>query len=47
MRDMELGPAAYFSFVLSGEICCFGVHLAVTPIDALKTKVAVQADDVL
>ena len=44
MRDMELGPAAYFRFVLSGAICCSGVHLAVTPIDVVKTKV--QADPV-
>lgn len=44
MRDMELGVAAYLRFVLSGAICCSGVHLAVTPIDVVKTKV--QADPV-
>lgn len=44
MRDMDLGIAAYLRFVLSGAICCSGVHLAVTPIDVVKTKV--QADPI-
>jgi solute carrier family 25 (mitochondrial phosphate transporter), member 3 len=44
MRDTELGAAAYLRFVLSGAICSSGVHLAVTPIDVVKTKV--QADPV-
>jgi solute carrier family 25 (mitochondrial phosphate transporter), member 3 len=44
MRDMELGVAAYLRFVLSGAICCSGVHLMVTPIDVVKTKV--QADPI-
>jgi Mitochondrial carrier protein len=44
MRDMDLGLAAYLRFILSGAICCSGVHLAVTPIDVVKTKV--QADPI-
>lgn len=43
-RDMELGIATYLRFVASGAICCSGVHLALTPIDVIKTKV--QTDPV-
>jgi len=42
-RDMELGIASYLRFVLSGAICCSGVHLALTPIDVVKTKVRNRA----
>lgn len=38
-RDMELGISSYLRFVASGAICCSGVHLALTPIDVVKTKV--------
>ena len=38
-RDMELGLAAYSRFGLSGAICASGVHLALTPLDVVKTKV--------
>jgi hypothetical protein len=38
-RDMELGIAAYSRFALSGAICASGVHLALTPLDVVKTKV--------
>jgi solute carrier family 25 phosphate transporter 3 len=38
-RDMEIGLASYLRFVASGAICCSGVHLALTPIDVVKTKV--------
>lgn len=38
-RDMELGLTSYLRFVASGAICCSGVHLALTPIDVVKTKV--------
>lgn len=39
-RDMKLGIASYLRFVASGAICCSGVHLALTPIDVVKTKVS-------
>jgi hypothetical protein len=32
-RDMQLGLSSYLRFILSGAICCSGVHLALTPID--------------
>jgi hypothetical protein len=38
-RDMELGASTYIRFVAAGAICCSGVHLALTPIDVVKTKV--------
>ena len=38
-RDMKLGIASYLRFVASGALCCSGVHLALTPIDLVKTKV--------
>lgn len=38
-RDMQLGISSYVRFAASGAICCSGVHLALTPIDVVKTKV--------
>lgn len=38
-REMEMGLATYLRFSASGAICCSAVHLAVTPIDVVKTKV--------
>lgn len=38
-REMELGVSTYLRFIASGAICCSGVHLALTPIDVVKTKV--------
>jgi hypothetical protein len=32
-REMQLGFSSYLRFMLSGAICCSGVHLALTPID--------------
>lgn len=37
-RDLKLGLASYLRFGLSGAICASGVHLALTPIDVVKTK---------
>lgn len=37
-RDMELGISTYLRFCLSGAVCCSAVHLALTPIDVVKTK---------
>lgn len=39
-RDMQLGAGSFLRFVVSGAICCGGVHLALTPIDVVKTKVS-------
>lgn len=41
-RDMEIGISSYLRFVASGAICCSGVHLALTPIDVVKTKVRLK-----
>jgi hypothetical protein len=38
-RERQLDVASYLRFCLSGAICCAGVHLIVTPIDVVKTKV--------
>ena len=38
-RERQLDVASYLRFCLSGAVCCAGVHLIVTPIDVLKTKV--------
>ena len=43
-RDMQLGFDAYLRFALSGAVCASGVHLALTPLDVVKTKV--QTDPV-
>ena len=39
-RDMKLGISLYLRFVASGAVCCSAVHLALTPIDVVKTKVS-------
>jgi hypothetical protein len=36
-RDMQLGISSYLRFILSGAICCSGVHLLLTPIDGRST----------
>lgn len=38
-RDMELSVSTYLRFCASGAICASGVHLALTPLDVVKTKV--------
>jgi hypothetical protein len=38
-RERQLDVASYLRFCLSGAVCCAGVHLIVTPIDVVKTKV--------
>jgi solute carrier family 25 phosphate transporter 3 len=37
-RDMEIGLETYLRFCLSGAVCSSAVHLALTPIDVVKTK---------
>jgi hypothetical protein len=38
-KDMDLGVGTFLRFVASGAICCSVVHLGLTPIDVVKTKV--------
>jgi solute carrier family 25 (mitochondrial phosphate transporter), member 3 len=38
-RDMELDASMYLRFCASGAICSSAVHLLLTPIDVIKTKV--------
>lgn len=38
-RDMQLDLPTFLRFCLSGAICSSGVHLALTPLDVVKTKV--------
>ena len=44
-RDMDLGVATYLRFVASGAICCSVVHLALTPIDVVKTRVQTDPEN--
>ena len=37
-KEKVLGLDSYLRFGLSGAICCSAVHLALTPIDVVKTK---------
>ena len=41
-RDMQLGISSYLRFLLSGAICCSGVHLVLTPIDGEMTQLDVS-----
>ena len=34
-RDMQLGISSYLRFILSGAICCSGVHLVLTPLGTI------------
>jgi solute carrier family 25 phosphate transporter 3 len=36
---MKLGVSTYLRFCASGAVCASGVHLALTPLDVVKTKV--------
>lgn len=38
-REMSLSSSTFLRFMLSGAVCCSAVHLALTPIDVVKTKV--------
>lgn len=38
-RDVQLTVSSFLRFCLSGAICCSCVHLVLTPIDVVKTKV--------
>lgn len=38
-REKDLDESTFLRFVLSGAVCCSSVHLALTPLDVMKTKV--------
>ena len=44
-RDMDLNVGTYLRFVASGAICCSAVHLALTPIDVVKTRVQTDPEN--
>lgn len=37
-RDLQLDPSSYIRFCASGAVCASGVHLILTPLDVVKTK---------
>lgn len=41
-RDQEIDISTFLRFCLSGAICASGVHLALTPLDVVKTKVQIN-----
>lgn len=43
-REVSLSLDSFLKFMLSGAICCSGVHLALTPIDVVKTKVQTDSN---
>ena len=43
-RDMDLDLSTYLRFCASGAICASSVHLALTPLDVVKTKVQTAPD---
>ena len=43
-RNKEIDAPTFLRFVLSGAICASGVHLALTPLDVVKTKVQTNPD---
>ena len=38
-REVQLDFSSYLRFCISGAICASGVHLMVTPLDVIKTKI--------
>jgi len=38
-REKDLDASSFLRFLLSGATCCSTVHLALTPLDVMKTKV--------
>lgn len=43
-REKQLDMSTFLRFCASGAICCSGVHLLLTPIDVVKTKVQTDPD---
>ena len=43
-RNQRIDISTFLRFSLSGAICASGVHLALTPLDVVKTKVQIDPD---
>ncbi len=44
-REVQLDFSSYLRFCVSGAICASGVHLMVTPLDVIKTKIQTDPDN--
>jgi len=44
-REVQLDFSSYIRFCVSGAICASGVHLMVTPLDVIKTKIQTDPDN--
>ncbi|VEU38281.1 unnamed protein product [Pseudo-nitzschia multistriata] len=44
-REVQLDFPSYLRFCLSGAICASGVHLMVTPLDVIKTKIQTDPEN--
>jgi solute carrier family 25 phosphate transporter 3 len=44
-RDVQLDLSSYLRFCASGSICASGVHLLVTPLDVMKTKIQTDPEN--
>lgn len=44
-RDVQLDLSSYIRFCASGAICASGVHLLVTPLDVMKTKIQTDPEN--
>eukprot|EP00751_Fragilariopsis_kerguelensis_P002179 CAMPEP_0170826136 /NCGR_PEP_ID=MMETSP0733-20121128/46416_1 /TAXON_ID=186038 /ORGANISM="Fragilariopsis kerguelensis, Strain L26-C5" /LENGTH=798 /DNA_ID=CAMNT_0011189911 /DNA_START=388 /DNA_END=2784 /DNA_ORIENTATION=+ len=43
-KNQRINTSTFLRFVLSGAICASGVHLALTPLDVVKTKVQIYPE---
>ena len=44
-RDVQLDLSSYIRFCASGAICASGVHLILTPLDVIKTKIQTDPEN--
>ena len=44
-REVQLDFSSYLRFCVSGAICASGVHLMVTPLDVIKTKIQTDPEN--
>jgi solute carrier family 25 phosphate transporter 3 len=44
-RDLTLDLSSFLRFCASGAVCASGVHLLVTPLDVIKTKIQTDPDN--
>jgi solute carrier family 25 phosphate transporter 3 len=44
-REVQLDLSSYLRFCVSGAICASGVHLMVTPLDVIKTKIQTDPEN--